>query len=233
MAGRGARFQRAGYAMPKPLIPVRGRPMIQWMVEGLQLKGDFIFIVQKDHYDNYALEQALRLIDSNCKIICIDTVTEGAACTTLLARELVNTEVPLVIADSDHHLEWDSNKFMDLVADTTADAYTLVFKASSDKHSYVRVDEKNNVIEVAEKKVISDLATCGVHYWKKGSDYVTYAEQMIGKNIRTNNEFYICPVYNEALLDNKKITAYSINKMWGMGTPEELDHFLKNHTGNN
>ena len=85
------------------------------------------------------------------------------------------------------------------------------------------------VTEVAEKKPISDLATVGIYYWRKGSDYVKYAEQMIDKNIRVNSEFYVCPVFNEAIQDNKKVRTYNIDKMWGLGTPEDLEYFLKNY----
>ena len=82
---------------------------------------------------------------------------------------------------------------------------------------------------VAEKKVISANATVGVYYWKKGSDYVSFAESMIKKNIRVNNEFYVCPVFNEAIKDGKKIKTFDIEKMWGLGTPEDLSIFLNNN----
>ena len=88
-------------------------------------------------------------------------------------------------------------------------------------------DENDNVIEVAEKKPISDKATVGIYYWKKGSDYIKYAKKMIKKDIRINNEFYICPVYNEALKDKKKIITKDIKEMWGLGTPEDLEYFIR------
>ena len=83
------------------------------------------------------------------------------------------------------------------------------------------------ITEVAEKKVISNHATVGIYFWKKGSDYVKYAEKMIKKNIRVKNEFYVCPVFNEAIKDNKKIIIENIEEMWGLGTPEDLEVFLK------
>ena len=83
------------------------------------------------------------------------------------------------------------------------------------------------VTEVAEKNPISDDATVGFYYWKRGSDFVKYAKQMIEKNIRVNNEFYVCPVFNEAIADGKKIKAFHIDKMWGLGTPEDLEKFLQ------
>ena len=109
------------------------------------------------------------------------------------------------------------------------DGGILTFHSTHPKWSYARLDESGFVSEVAEKKVISEHATVGVYYWGKGSDYVKYAEQMIEKNIRVNNEFYVAPVYNEAIADGKKIRIKDIQKMWGIGTPEDLNYFLEHH----
>jgi hypothetical protein len=109
------------------------------------------------------------------------------------------------------------------------DGGILTFKATHPKWSYAKLNEDGFVSEVAEKKVISDEATVGIYYWRHGSDYVKYAEQMIKKDIRTNGEFYTCPVFNEAIGHNKKIRVKTIDKMWGIGTPEDLNYFLDNH----
>ena len=108
------------------------------------------------------------------------------------------------------------------------DGGIVTFKSTHPKWSFAKIDENNFVTEVAEKRPISTLATVGIYFWKHGKDYVKYAEQMIEKNIRVNNEFYVCPVFNEAIADGKKFKTYNINKMWGLGTPEDLDIFLKN-----
>ena len=108
------------------------------------------------------------------------------------------------------------------------DAGILTFNSTHPKWSYAKVNDDGFVCEVAEKNPISNIATVGVYYWKKGSDYVKYAEQMIQKNIRVNNEFYVCPVFNQAIEDNKKIKVFNIEKMFGLGTPEDLDYYLKN-----
>ena len=105
----------------------------------------------------------------------------------------------------------------------------LTFESTNPKWSYAKVNELNLVVEVAEKKVISNLATVGIYYWKHGSDYVKYAKQMIEKNIRVNNEFYVCPVYNQAIEDEKKIIIFNADKMWGLGIPEDLEFYLENN----
>ena len=135
------------------------------------------------------------------------------------------------MANSDQFVEWDSNQFMYSMIGDTIDAGMTTFKSTHPKWSYARLDDKGFVCEVAEKNPISDIATVGIYYWSKGSDYVKYAEQMIDKDIRVNNEFYVCPVFNQAIQDNKKIKTFDIEKMWGLGTPEDLQHYLNNYRG--
>jgi HAD superfamily hydrolase (TIGR01509 family) len=229
MAGAGSRFQQAGYTFPKPLIDVKGKPMIQVVVDNLNMDANYIFVVQKEHREMYNLDTLLNLITPNCKIVEVDGMTEGAACTTLLAKEHIDNDAPLVMANSDQFLEWDSNEFMYKMIEQKVDGGIITFTATHPKWSFAKVDECGYVTEVAEKNPISNIATVGVYYWSKGSDYVKYAEQMIGKNIKTNNEFYVCPVFNEAIGDGKLIKTFDIENMWGIGTPEDLNYFLENY----
>ena len=229
MAGAGSRFQAASYTFPKPLIDVEGKPMIQVVVDNLNIEATFIYVVQKEHRAKYNLDTLLNLITPNCKIVEVDGMTEGAACTTLLAKEYIDNDSPLIMANSDQFLEWDSNEFMYKMVEQKVDGGIVTFTATHPNWSFAKVDEYGYVTEVAEKNPISDIATVGVYYWAKGSDYVKYAEQMISKNIRTNNEFYTCPTFNEAIGDDKKIKIFNIDKMWGLGTPEDLNYYLENH----
>ncbi len=229
MAGAGSRFQTAGYTFPKPLIEVNGKPMIQVVTDNLNIDARHIYIVQKSHYEKYSLKHLLNLVSPGCEIVQVDGVTEGAACTTLLAKQFIDNDEPLLIANSDQFVEWDSNEFMYSMMADEIDGGILTFKATHPKWSFAKLDEKGYVTEVAEKKPISNIATVGIYYWSKGSDYVKYGEQMIEKNLRVNNEFYVCPIYNEAIEDNKKIKTFNIQKMWGLGTPEDLNRFLEKH----
>jgi dTDP-glucose pyrophosphorylase len=171
------------------------------------------------------------LIAPNCDIIQVDGLTEGAACTTLLAKSFIDNDEPLMIANSDQFVEWNSNECLYAFTADSVDGGIVTFKATHPKWSFAKLGTDGFVSEVAEKNPISDNATVGIYYWKKGSDYVKYAEQMITKNIRTNGEFYVAPVFNEAIGDDKKIRAKDINKMWGIGTPEDLNYFLENYKG--
>ncbi len=227
MAGEGSRFVKAGYTFPKPMIEIHQKPMIQLIVESLGLKGKFIFIVRKEHIQKYNMKSLLNIISPNCKIIVIDKLTEGAACTVLLAKKFINSDKPLIIANSDQFIEWSPSKTMYNFSSKKIDGGILTFNSIHPKWSYAKVNKNDIVTKVAEKKVISKHATVGVYYWKKGRDFVKYSERMIKKNIRVNNEFYVCPVFNQAVLDKKIIKIHDVDSMWGLGTPEDLDYYLK------
>jgi UDP-N-acetylglucosamine diphosphorylase / glucose-1-phosphate thymidylyltransferase / UDP-N-acetylgalactosamine diphosphorylase / glucosamine-1-phosphate N-acetyltransferase / galactosamine-1-phosphate N-acetyltransferase len=224
MAGQGIRFVEMGYDKPKPLIDVCGVPMIKRVIDSLtskKIKCNFIFIALQEHLDN-----GLRKYLENYGIIIpLKVVTEGAACTTLMALKHINNNIPLVIANCDQYLLWDFDNFIHEASG--ADGCIVVFNSTNPHHSYAKV-KKNEVVQVAEKVVISDKACAGIYYYKKGSEYIESIVMMIAKNIRTNNEFYIAPAYNELIQNNKKIKIYEIdvNKKHMLGTPYELKIFL-------
>lgn len=229
MAGAGSRFEKAGYFFPKPLIEVNGKPMIQVVIENLNLDANFIYVVQKSHREKYNLDTLLNLLTPNCKIIEVDGLTEGAACTALLAKEYINNDNPLFFANSDQFVEWDSNEFMYKMQETNSDGGIVTFTATHPKWSFAKVNSNGLVTEVAEKNPISNTATVGYYYWKRGSDFVKYAEEMIEQNIRVNNEFYVCPVYNNSIKGGLIVRTFDVPKMWGLGTPEDLNYYLENY----
>jgi len=228
MAGEGSRFTKAGYTFPKPLIDIQGKPMIQVVVENLNMDANFIFVVRKEHREKYNLDSLLKLIAPGCRIVETDGLTEGAACTALLAKDFIDSDAPLFFANSDQFVEWDSNEFMYKMNETNADGGIVSFTATHPKWSFAKINENGLVTEVAEKNPISDIATVGYYWWKNGSDFVKYAEQMINKDLRISNEFYVCPVFNEAIADKKEIRTFNTDGMWGLGTPEDLKYYLEN-----
>ena len=233
MAGAGSRFAEQGYTFPKPLIEVGNKPMIQVVVDNLNIQANYIFIVQKEHYEKYNLETVLNMVAPGCTIVQTEGITEGAACTTLLAKEYINNEEPLIIANSDQFIEWNSNEVLYAFTTEGVDGGILCFNSTHPKWSYAKLDENGFVSEVAEKQPISTNATVGIYYWSRGSLYVNSAERMIERNIRTNNEFYVCPAFNELIEDGGKVRVKNIAEdgMWGIGTPEDLKHFLANYKG--
>jgi HAD superfamily hydrolase (TIGR01509 family) len=226
MAGQGSRFATAGYDLPKPLIDVNGKPMIQRVVENLALDANYIFIMQEEHNKEHNIGKLIEAITESHNIVTINGNTEGAAVTSLYAKDLINNDTPLVIANSDQIVTWNSNDFIRNAQLNSADGSITTFTSSHPKWSYVATDKNGQATQVAEKKLISNNATTGIYYWAKGSDYVKYAEQMIDQNIRTKGEFYIAPVYNEAIQDGKKIITYTVDEMHGIGTPEDLKEYL-------
>ena len=153
----------------------------------------------------------------------------AGAGTALIAKELINNDNPLFFANSDQYVDWNSSEFMYKMQETNSDGGIVTFSSTHPKWSYAKVDENGLVTEVAEKNPISDKATIGYYFWKNGSDFVKYAERMIEKDIRVNKEFYVCPVFNQAIEDKKKVMTFHAENMWGLGTPEDLNYFLENY----
>lgn len=224
MAGRGQRFAETGrYAVPKPLIDVGGRPMVARVLDNLDLPGRHIFIVRADSADTLA--PLLNACRPGCTIIPVDRVTEGAACTCLLAKEYVNDDDHLVVANCDQLLDWDRELFLRSLSGDV-DGYILTFESDSPKNSYAKVNRHGYVTRVAEKEVISNLATCGVYHWAKGRYMVESCERMIAKGSRCRGEFYLCPSYNEMIEGGLIVKTLPVRHNYSIGTPEDLEAYL-------
>lgn len=228
MAGEGSRFAKEGYTFPKPLIDVDGKPMIQRVVENLDFNAEYIFLVRKSHIEKYSglISTLERITNENFSYIVVDGLTEGAACTALLAEELIDNNESLLIANSDQIIEYQYQNFISLKNLSSVDGIVWTFNAVHPKWSFVKTNSRGFVTEVAEKNPISDIATCGIYWYRRGSDFVKYAKKMIEKDIRVNNEFYIAPVYNEMIQEGGTLIPFYVNKMWGIGTPEDLNRYL-------
>lgn len=229
MAGAGSRFAEAGYENPKPMIDVNGYPMISHVVDSLHMNGNFVFLVQEKHSKDYDLTTYLSKLchkAPSVTLVELNGLTEGAASTTLLAEHSIDNDNPLIICNSDQIVEWDSKAFLKYAGDRNLDGCIAVFESNEPRWSYAKTNDEGIVTEVAEKQVISDTATVGIYYWKHGSDYVKYAKQMIADGKRVNGEFYVCPVYNEAIADGKKIGVYKVDTMISLGTPEDLEAYV-------
>lgn len=232
MAGNGKRFAEKGYSFPKPLIDVKGIPMIERVIDNINIFANYIFIIKKEHDDKYNIKKYINeMMNMRCynkKIIVQNEPLQGAAATVLLAKEYIDNDDPIVIANSDQLIEWNSNECMYAFKHEEIDGGILTFKNTHPKWSYAEIGDNGFVSRVAEKELLpGNNATVGIYYWQKGSDFVHYAEQMIKKDIRVNNEFYVCPVFNEAIADGKKIRVKNVDKMWGIGTPEDLEEYLR------
>lgn len=232
MAGHGSRFAKKGYKLPKPIIDVKGHPMISYVISNLTPTIDhkFIFVCQNEHIEDYNLAEQLKYFThGKCEVISISEVTEGAACTTLLAKSLYNDANPLLIANSDQWVNFDINKTLAKI-NLEHDGAILTFHSNETKWSYASLDNAGFVNAVKEKEVISEFATTGLYYFAKGYEYIRYSEKMIEANDRTKNEFYVAPVYNYFIQDHKKISVINVDDfgkcMYGLGTPDDLTSFI-------
>ena len=228
MAGEAKSFKKAGYKFPKFLVDIAGKPMIQWVTENINAEAKYIFILNEHHYNNYNMKYMLPLLVPNCEIVTINEKTEGAPQTVLMAKRLINNDKPLAIINADQYMEWNSNEFFYAMAADECDGGIVTFESTHPMYSFVKTGEDGFISECAEKKPISRYATAGVYYFRKGKDFVEGAKTMINKKITINDQYFICPVYNELIAKGKKIRKYDIQKVWSFAVPEELDYFMKN-----
>jgi NDP-sugar pyrophosphorylase family protein len=234
IAGRGSRFAVAGYAQPKPLIPVHGEPMIASVVRYVRPDRPhrLIFVTLREHLVHAGMGEALEAAAPGCVIVPVDQVTEGAACTVLLAREHIDSNDPLMLANSDQWVDLDVDDYLDVMERQRADGLIMTMKANDPKWSFVGLDRGGFVTRVVEKEVISEEATVGIYNFRRGRDFVRAADSMIARNLRVNNEFYVAPVYNELIAEGARIAVYNVGRegdgMYGLGIPSDLDRFLAN-----
>jgi NDP-sugar pyrophosphorylase family protein len=234
MAGRGSRFSSAGYQDPKPLIRFGGKTMIEWVIDNIRpsMSHRFIFICLEDHLKNDPrVEQLLRQTCPGCDIIPVSEVTQGAACTVLLAKHLIDDNNPLMIANSDQYVEINIDQYLAELPNNKADGLIMTFWSDDPKWSFCKLRSDGTVSEVIEKKVVSNDATVGIYNFSRGCDFVRCAENMIHKNLRVNGEFYVAPVYNQLIEENAKVVVCPVGKeyagMHGLGTPTDLNRFLE------
>jgi len=233
VAGRGSRFINAGFNVPKPMIPVHGMPMLQWVIANLRPRNPhrFIFLALREHLESGLAALMARIAPSSI-VVPVDAVTEGAACTVLLAREHIDSFDPLMIANTDQYVDLAIDRYLDAFDASGLDGFIMTFTADDPKWSYARLGGDGRVIEVVEKKVVSREATVGIYNYRRGSDFVRAAEEMIAKNLRVNDEFYVAPAYNQMIERGAAVGVFNIDNlgtgMHGLGTPEDLAAFVAN-----
>jgi dTDP-glucose pyrophosphorylase len=228
MAGRGSRFADVGYAAPKPLIDVRGRPMYAWAMDSLPLAlaKRVIFICLAEHLRDRALADDIsrRYAAYDPQIIALDHVTQGQACTVLVARDWIANDDPLVIYNADTYCRTNLEGRLRALP-PEVDGLVSVFRAPGDKWSFARTGGTDRVIETAEKRRISDWATTGLYHFTRGRDFVRHAEAMVAAGERERGEFYVAPVYNRLIAAGGDVRIDVATEVWVLGTPEDLADF--------
>ncbi len=209
MAGNAVYYKDSNYIYPKPLTEVKGRPMIQGVVENLEaIEGDlrFIFAVNKEDCKKFHIDSVLQLLTkNNAEIIRVEGNTAGAACTALLAVDYINNDDPLIISNSDQLFNCSLNDFIINFSKRKLDAAVICFDSVHPRWSYALTDDNGLIIETSEKRPISKQAIAGFFYFKKGKYFVKAAMDSITKDANINGNYYIAPVYNELVLGGKKM----------------------------
>lgn len=227
MAGDGKSFKNAGYIFPKPLVDINNKPMIHWVIENLNIEARFVFLCKKEDINKYNLNYLLKYLVPDCTIIPIENNSGGAVKTILQAKDILDNDSPLLIVNSDQYIEWNSNEFYYKVFNDSCDGSIVIFESTHPMYSFVKVDENGLIIEVAEKKTISNNATAGIYFFRTGKMFIEYAQKMIEKQISINGEYFVCPVYNELIMDSKVIRPYNVEKVYSFSTPKDLEYFTK------
>ncbi|BDI28881.1 glycosyl transferase family 2 [Capsulimonas corticalis] len=214
MAGSSDAFKDAGYLYPKNLVEIDGLPLIQRVMDSFaplrQTDSQMIGLVRREENEHYHTGDVLRLLDPPATILTVPSETAGAACTALLAIEQINNDEPLLIANGDQILTADLPAIVDDFRNRGLDGGIVVFEAVHPRWSYVQCDADGYVIETAEKRPISNMATAGVYYFARGADFVWAAMEMIKKDAHVEGRFFICPSYNELILRQAKIGVSKI-----------------------
>ena len=228
MAGLGSRFIKEGFKVPKQIINIKDKHLIDISLDCLNYKDcNLIFVLRDEHVYNHHMDELLiKKFGNDISIVVLDKLTDGSVCSCLFAESLIDNDSPLVI----HTLDIEFRPVFDphVMETLDADGLILTFKSNSTNYSYAQLDKDGNVIKTAEKKAISPNACVGIYGFKKGSDFCKYAREMIERDLRTKNEFYISPLYNVLIEDSKKIVTEDVDKMHIFGTPDEY-HFYKDN----
>ncbi|MDY3909028.1 MAG: nucleotidyltransferase [Eubacterium sp.] len=244
MAGAGKRFADAGYPLSKPLIPTidrrtgKEKPMVVCAaldLPGVRGDGSNLILIDRDFHKDAGVEEEIRKTFGNAKFITLDHLTEGQACTCLLAEEYMTGETELLIAGCDNGMVFDEKKF----ESEKVDADCLVFTYRHDEsvlqnpeaYGWMKVDDNQVITDVSIKKPISDCpledhAVVATFWFRNGKIFVDAAREMIGQNDRVNNEFYVDTVIKYVLSIGYRAKVFEIERYLGWGTPYDYENYM-------
>lgn len=231
MAGSSEAFREAGYLYPKPLVEMAGKPILQHLVESLAplstLGGRLIVAVRHDENAKFHIAAVVKLLSPAAEVLEIRGETGGAACSALLAVDWIDNGEPLIIINGDQLIEADVAQAVCEFREHSLDGGIIVFKDVHPRWSFVKCGPDGLVIEAAEKRPISNLATAGFYYFKSGKDFIRAAQSMILKGAAVNSLFYVCPAYNELILLNRRIGTHLIDKHQyiSLASPHAVESF--------
>lgn len=238
MAGKGSRFSEIGYNIPKPILPINENIMVVEAVNCLPKTDNKIFICLDEHIQNYSIDTILRNNFQNCKIINIDTTTEGQACTCEIGinRCDVDLESPILISACDNGIFYDNQKIQNLLDDNNIDVIVWSFrnnqssKLSPNSYAWLDVDSNDNIKHVSCKKFIYDdplktHAIIGTMFFRKSKYFINGLNENYRLNYRTNGEFYVDDVINRCIEDGLNVKVFEVGNYICWGTPNDYQTY--------
>lgn len=213
MAGKD-RAEGADNGYPVILTEVHNKPLLQWHIELAQVipDGKMIFAIKEDFCKKYHIDNSIRLLSSSASFVYVAKPTKGSACTALLTIQHINNDEPLLIVNTDEIIRTNYLEVVQEFKKRDLDAGAIVFDSIHPRYSFLKLDEKTNLVtEAAEKNPISKNASAGFYYFKRGSSFVKAAQTMIKKGATIDDNFYISPTFNELILNHAKIGVYKID----------------------
>lgn len=238
-AGDSEAFHDAGHAYPKNLVEIGGEPLVQRVLTSQPLLQDpenrVVCLVRGDEDRRFHTGDVLRLLAPRAEVLAVPEQTGGAVCTAMLALEKTEPDLPLLVMNGDVVLDLDVRPLLRDFELSGLDGGIIVFRAVHPRWSYVRVDDNGLVQETAEKRPISDLATVGYYWFRRAGDLWSAAQRMIVKDAHVDGRFYVCPSYNEMVLDGARIGTAEIPGQLhhSLATPQGVtayeDHLRQNH----
>jgi len=234
MAGKGSRFLEEGYKLPKYMIKVKNKTLFEYSIESLPLEiaTKIIFICLKSHKLLNVSEFIRKNVShDNIKIIFLDDVTRGQSETVYKAKEYIDNYDELLIYNIDTSFKSKKLKTILLDDKLKKDGVLGAFidKSNDDKWSFAKLDKDSNIIQTTEKDKVSDYALTGLYHFKRAGDFFDIAEKCINDNITVRNEFYIAPLYNYLIAENKIYVLNIVDEFIPLGTPQEVKSFEHKH----
>lgn len=231
MAGRGSRFARHGIDLPKPLIPVCGIPMFRLALASLRRdlpEAALVCVVLAEHERTFAIGDRLREVDPATRIVAIPEVTGGSLETCLAASDLCDGALVVLDCDLTFTAPGYIERLRAMAAHNEDSAGLLLsFRSREPQYSYALV-ENDRVVQTAEKQAISDRALTGAYGFGDAGRFFAAAREIVECNLRTGNgEYYVSSVYNALIADGGTVRIADVERMWSVGTPEELAGALR------
>lgn len=229
MGGKGSRFSGYGYEFPKPLLEIREKPFFYWAAQSIAKfvdVEDITFVVLKEHVEKYGIDQKIKEYYPDAIIQVIPKVLNGAVYTCMEGVKEIRDNAPVVFNDCDHIFR--SRRFEEFmrgkeVAET--EGALLTFLSDSPKYSFLKLNEKGNVVKTVEKEVISNQAICGCYYFANRECFVTVAEEYL-KNCNYK-ECFLSGVYNVMAARGAVIKHFMTDFHVPFGVPEEYEEAKK------